>query len=197
MGILSRIWSKKSFSWENSAHDAWWILGIPVVAFRVGAPAICQRAINRALHKLKDVILPQLTIDDVLIFSHSKEDALYHLQQVLEALAGFLLNWNTHKFFKLSVEYLSFIFNVVPYFSSVMAYGTPLPSKTDVKWRSQDEHTKSCETIIKHLTGSSDKDFWHRLRDWSVHRCQLNKPYGAVIWYNFDIYFKVVYEYYS
>ncbi|XP_066139159.1 uncharacterized protein [Euwallacea fornicatus] len=74
------------------------------------APACYQRAINKALGKLKDSIA-QVYLDDVTIASETIEKGLNNLRQVLGELikAGFTLNWEKCTFLASEIEYLGTI----------------------------------------------------------------------------------------
>lgn len=130
--------STKSNSIEKTAFvtpdGSWEFLKMPFGL--CNAPAVYQRAINKALGPLKDKIAT-VYMDDVLVFSKTKEEAFSHLEKVLRALAtaGFSFNWNKCKFLKSSVEYLGFIISegsVKPNFKKIEALAkAPLP--TNVK----------------------------------------------------------------
>lgn len=73
----------------------------------VNAPAVFQRAINKALGDLKNTIAV-VYLDDVLIPSKSIEQGLHRLNIVLKALSdgGFSLNLDKCKFLQNTIEYL-------------------------------------------------------------------------------------------
>ncbi|XP_076660006.1 uncharacterized protein LOC143363281 [Halictus rubicundus] len=71
------------------------------------APAVFQRAINKALGNLRNTVA-LVYLDDILIPSQTIEEGFVNLEKVLDALstAGFTLNIEKCSFFKKSIEYL-------------------------------------------------------------------------------------------
>jgi len=74
------------------------------------APATCQALVNNILREFLDrTVIAYL--DDMLIYSETKEEHVKHVQDVLERLsqAGLLLNPEKCEFHKESVEFLGFV----------------------------------------------------------------------------------------
>src|SRR6202048_23618 len=74
------------------------------------APATFQAYINKALSGLVDSICV-VYLDDILIYSNSREDHVRHVREILERLRRFGLYANAEKcsFFKSEVDFLGFI----------------------------------------------------------------------------------------
>ena len=71
------------------------------------SPAVFQRAINRALSKLR-FSFALVYIDDILVTASSLDEAFKNLETVLEALknSNFTLNITKCKFFQTTIDYL-------------------------------------------------------------------------------------------
>jgi transposase InsO family protein len=109
-----RIPIKRSDSWKTAFRTRYGHFEYNVMPFGLtNAPATFQAYINRALAGLVDVCCV-VYLDDILVYSDTREQHVRDLRAVLERLRKFALyaSWKKCKFFTQEVEFLGYIVGV-------------------------------------------------------------------------------------
>lgn len=109
-----RIRIKEGDEWKTAFRTRYGHYEYLVMPFGLtNAPATFQSYIHEALHGLVDTICV-VYLDDILIFSKTKEEHTEHIKQVLERMRSAELYAKPSKcsFYKESVEFLGFILSV-------------------------------------------------------------------------------------
>ena len=109
-----RIRIKEGDEWKTAFRTRYGHYEYLVMPFGLtNAPATFQNYIHKALHDLLDTICV-VYLDDILIFSKTREGHTKHIQQVLERMRAAELYAKPSKcaFYQKSVEFLGFILSV-------------------------------------------------------------------------------------
>jgi len=114
-GAYNLIRMKEGEEWKTAIRTRYKHYEYLVMLFGLtNAPATCQALVNNILREFLDrTVIAYL--DDMLIYSETKDEHVKHVQDVLERLsqAGLLLNLEKCEFHKESVEFLGFVVSTI------------------------------------------------------------------------------------